>query len=252
MDALGTHLSVCPWGGWRIAKHGHLNSMYGEFLREAGNDACWARVDKLTYSLPSHSKNGGRTRVQRIPDIISTDQQGHVSLLDAMITLPTANAKKPLAAARDGEKKKREKYEHFKARCKKENPDDPRLNREVTPIVFETYGAAGPTVLEHMSLTRHQYGNIVLPCEDNSSESIFYSKWAYELSTALQLGNAEAIYNIPMEVRTHARPLGDVETDLLQPPHGATTNAHADAGDRSLSPSSGTESDEENESEPEE
>ena len=87
-------------------------------------------------------------------------------------------------------KKKREKYEHFKAQCKKENPDDPRLNREVTPIVFETYGAAGPTVLEHMSLTRHQYGNIVLPCEDRSSESIFHSKLAYELelSTSLHIG----------------------------------------------------------------
>ena len=80
--------------------------MYGEFLKEAGNDACWARVDKLTHSLPSHSKDGGRTRVQRIPDIISTDQQGHVSLMDAMITLPTAKARKPLAAAKDGEKKK--------------------------------------------------------------------------------------------------------------------------------------------------
>ena len=48
-----------------------------------------------------------------------------------------------------------------------------------------------------LSIYIHQYGNIVLPCEDNSSESVFYSKWAYELSTALQLGNAEAIYNIP-------------------------------------------------------
>ena len=251
MDALGTHLSVCPWGGWRIAKHDHLNSMYGEFLKEAGNDACWARVDKLTHSLPSHSKNGGRTRVQRIPDIISVDQQGRVSLTDAMITLPTANAKKPLAAAKDGEKKKREKYEQFKSKCKRENPDDPRLSREVIPIVFETYGASGPTVLEHMSLTRHQCGGVVLPCEDNSSESVFYSKWAHELSTVLQLGNAAAIHNIPRGVRVLARPLGDVETDL--PPLGKTANAHSNGAGRSLDSSSATESDtESDESEPEE
>ena len=134
-----------------------------------------------------------------------------------MITLPTASAKKPLAAAKKGEKQKREKYEKFKAQCEKENPDDPRLSRGVTPIVFETYGAAGPTTLEHMSLTRHQYGNVVLPCEDRSSESIFHSKWAYGLSTALQLGNAEAIHNIPRAVRIHARPLGDVGTDLPPP-----------------------------------
>ena len=139
IDASGTHLSVCPWGGWRIAKHDRLNSMYGEFLREAGNDACWARVDKLTHSLPSHSKNGGRSRVQRIPDIISTDQQGHVSLLDAMITLPTASAKKPLAAAKEGEKKKRDKYEKFKAQCARENPDDPRLSRGVTRTLRTVY-----------------------------------------------------------------------------------------------------------------
>ena len=74
-----------------------------------------------------------------------------------MITLPTASAKKPLAAAKEGEKKKRDKYERFKAQCARENPDDPRLSRGVTPIVFETYGAAGPTALEHMSLIRHQY-----------------------------------------------------------------------------------------------
>ena len=94
-----------------------------------------------------------------------------------------------------------------------------------------------------MSLTRHQYGNIVLPCEDNSSESVFYSKWAYELSTALQLGNAEAIYNIPRTVRTHARPLGDVETDLPSPPHETTAGAGLDTGGHSASSSSDTESD---------
>ena len=43
------------------------------------------------------------------------------------------------------------------------------------PIVFETYGAAVPTTLEHMSLVRHQYGNVVLPCEDKPSESIIHS-----------------------------------------------------------------------------
>ena len=224
MDARGTHLSVCPWGGWRIAKHDRLNSMYGKFLREVGNDACWARAEKLIHSLPSHSKDGGRTRVQRIPDIIATDQQGYTSITDTMITLPTAKAKEPLDAAKAGEKYKRDKYSNFMLKCASENPEDPRLHREIIPILFETYGAAGPTTLEHMSLVRHQYGNVVLPCEDKSSESIFYSTWAHQLSTALQLGNAGAIYNIPRNNRTQARPLGDIETDL--PPrhsHEGTT-----------------------------
>ena len=140
-----------------------------------------------------------------------------------MITLPAAKAKEPLAAAKAGEKYKRDKYSKFMANCANENPGDPRLHREVVPIVFETYGAAGPTTLEHMSLVRHQYGNVVLPCEDKSSESIFHSTWAHQLSTALQLGNAEAIYNIPRGTRTQARPLGDIETDLpLQHGQGDT------------------------------
>ena len=84
-----------------------------------------------------------------------------------------------------------------------------------TPIVFETYGAAGPTTLEHMSLIRHQYGNVVLPCEDRSSESIFHSKWAYELSTALQLGNAEAIHNIPRHIRSQVRAPGDMVVEAV-------------------------------------
>ena len=253
IDAYGTHLSVCPWGGWRIVRHDRVNSMYGEFLKEAGNDVCWARVDKLTHALPSHSKDGGRTRVQRIPDVIATDQQGHPSITDAMITLPTAKAKEPLAAAKAGEKYKRDKYSKFMLECAKENPEDPRLHREVIPIVFETYGAAGPTALEHMSLIRHQYGNVVLPCEDKSSESIYHSTWAHQLSTALQLGNAGAIYNIPRGNRAQARPLGDVETDL-PPRHkqrdatalirsNSDTDTDSVPGKESDSGSEGTESD---------
>ena len=93
-----------------------------------------------------------------------------------------------------------------------------------------------------------------LPCEDRSSESIFHSKWAYELSTALQLGNAEAIHNIPRAVRTHARPLGDVETDLPPPQSEAAASAHPGAEEESLGPSSSSEldGDSESESEPEE
>ena len=106
--------------------------------------------------------------------------------------------------------------------------------------------------LEHMSLTRHQYGNVVLPCEDRSSESIFHSKWAYELSTSLQLGNAEAIYNIPRAVRTHARPLGDVETDLPLPRHEAAAHAHPGTeGEESLHSNSSSELDGDSESESE-
>ena len=84
--------------------------------------------------------------------------------------------------------------------------------------------------------------------------SIFHSKWAYELSTALQLGNAEAIHNIPKEVRTHARPLGDVETDLPPRRREAAAHTHPEAkgGDLSSNSSSEPGGGSESESEPEE
>ena len=92
-----------------------------------------------------------------------------------------------------------------------------------------------------------------LPCEDKSSESISYSTWAHQLSTALQLGNAGAIYNIPRGNRAQARPLGDVETDL-PPRHkqrdatalirsNSDTDTDSVPGEESDSGSEGTESD---------
>ena len=75
MDARGTYLSVCPWGGWRIAKHDQLNSMYGKFLEEAGNDACWAQIEReindddiceeLQCEASSEPDRRGRSRAGR-------------------------------------------------------------------------------------------------------------------------------------------------------------------------------------------
>ena len=106
-------------------------------------------------------------------------------------------------------------YEQFKSKCGKENPDDPRLNREVIPIVFETYGAAGPATISHMALTRHQFGKLALPVDDQSSESTFFSTWSHQIATALQLGNAEAIHNIPRRIRSQARAPGDMVVEAV-------------------------------------
>ena len=70
----------------------------------------------------------------------------------------------------------------------------------------------------------------------------------------MQLGNAEAIHNIPKEVRTHARPLGDVETDLPPRRREAAAHTHPEAkgGDLSSNSSSEPGGGSESESEPEE
>ena len=106
-------------------------------------------------------------------------------------------------------------YKNFTELCALENPRDPRLAREVVPIVFETYGAAGPATISHMALTRHQFGKLALPVDDQSSEPTFFSTWPHQIATALQLGNAEAIHNIPRHIRCQVRAPGDMVVEAV-------------------------------------
>ena len=132
---------------------------------------------------------------------------------DIMITRSDPRAKEALRAAKAGEKMKLTKYENFLQKCAEEDPDDPRLRTTVIPVVFETHGAAGPMACRLFSLTRHQYGNVVLPCEDRSSEQIFYAAWVHRISTAVQRGTALMIHNIAQGNRTKSRRTKDVDVE---------------------------------------
>ena len=55
------------------------------------------------------------------------------------------------------------------------------------------------------AMVRHQFSNVALPCEDKSSESIFFSAWMHRVSTTLQRGTALMIYNIARGNTTKAR-----------------------------------------------
>ena len=101
----------------------------------------------------------------------------------------------------------------FLQRCAEEDPGDPRLQTAVIPAVFETHGAAGPMACRLFSLTRHQYGNVVLPCEDRSSEQVFYAAWVHRISTAVQRGTALMIHNIAQGNRTKSRRTKDVDVE---------------------------------------
>ena len=61
-----------------------------------------------------------------------------------------------------------------------------------------------------MAITKHQFGQLVLPCEDKSSEQIFYSAWAIRISTAMQRGTALMIHNIPLGNSVKSRRTKDV------------------------------------------
>ena len=180
VDKFGFHLSQCPLGGWRISRHDAMNCEVGFGIREAGNNATWTDAHQLLHALPSHKKEkGSRTRRHRIPDIKSIDQNGARSAVDCMVTRAKAKITEERAAARAGENGKWPEYEKFMKRCAAENPSDPRLQTEIIPFVVETHGAAGPEACRLMAMTKHQFGRIVLPCEDRSSEQIFYAVLAY-------------------------------------------------------------------------
>ena len=191
-----------------------MNCEVGHGVREAGNDATWTDAYRLLHALPSHRKEkGSRTRRHRIPDILSTDQNGMRSVTDCMVTRVKAKVTGERAAARAGEDGKWSKYEKFLQRCASENPDDPRLQTEVIPFVVETHGAAGPEACRLMAITKHQFGRLVLPCEDKSAEQIFYAAWAYRISTALQRGTALMIHNIVLGNSTKSRRTKDVDVE---------------------------------------
>ena len=153
----------------------------------------------------------------RIPDSIITTPLGGAQLTDAVITTRVhETAKQPLVNAKKAEKGKINKYTNFKQACEEEDARDPRLTREVIPIVFESHGAAAPAAVEHMALMRHHFGHLVLPVEDKSSTQTFFATWVHQISTALQLGNAKMIHNIPLGNRCNSRLQGDLQVDSTQ------------------------------------
>ena len=212
-DKYGRHLAACPWGGGRISRHDNVNKEVGLGLREAGNEATWLRTDKLSKALPTHAATRGtsRVRVKRFADIAVTDQNSKHSLIDTKVTRATNNTE-PMHAATAGEKQKIASYDKFLRTCREEDPTDERLYQTITPVVFETYGSAGKLTQEIMDLARHQFSSNILQCEDKSAEQIFYSTWAQRISTALQVGNAVMIYNIPRGISVKSRLTGDTVT----------------------------------------
>ena len=224
-DKYGRHLAACPWGGGRISRHDRVNAEVGTGLREAGNAATWLRTDRLQKALPTHATSRGtsRVRVQRFADIAVTDQNDKDSVVDTKITRTTLS-REPLHAATAGERQKLASYENFLDKCRAEDPTDTRLNQAIIPVVFETYGAAGKLTRSLMDLARHQYSNNILQCEDKSSEQIFYSTWSQRIATALQIGNAIMIHNIPRGISVKSRATGDRVTDEppSRPAHPAT------------------------------
>ena len=131
-----------------------------------------------------------------------------MAVYDIMVTHAsgaTDAATRPLHAAEAAESHKRYKYSEYKDKCRAVGIVDSSLNIPVKPLVFETFGAAGPTMLELTRQTRRHFSAQRLDLDDPSAEAFFHSTWAYHISATVMRGTAYIIYNVPRGETVPAR-----------------------------------------------
>ena len=99
-------------------------------------------------------------------------------------------------AARNVEIKKHKHYDSHKQACKEVGSTDKRLNTEMIPLAIETLGTAGEELQEFGKALKRSFETTVLPVDDRSAAADFHNKWVYRLSTTVQRGTADIIYNV--------------------------------------------------------
>ena len=204
MDEYGKHLSACKWGSWSTKRHDDLTEVMAAWLTAAGNV-----VDTRRVTCQDVYPRKGEKNLRIIPDMFSRDQRGIILTYDTMITRADYQANRALFAADAGEKMKRDKYNKHINECIKEGNKSRRLNYKMLPLLFETFGAAGKTMLDLTRRVRKQYRAYVLDHDDPKAEQVFHSTWMNRISTSLQIGTANMIHNIAMGRRTRGRPAKD-------------------------------------------
>ena len=73
--------------------------------------------------------------------------------------------------------------------------DARRLDTEMIPLAIETLGAAGEELQELGKALKRSFETTVLPVDDSSAAADFHNTWVYRLSTTVQKGTTEIIYN---------------------------------------------------------
>ena len=64
------------------------------------------------------------------------------------------------------------------------------------PLAIETLGTAGEELQELGKTLKRSFETTVLPVDDCSAAADFHNTWVYRLSTTVQRGTAEIIYNV--------------------------------------------------------
>ena len=71
----------------------------------------------------------------------------------------------------------------------------------VVPLAIETMGTAGIELQELSRVLKRSFETTILPKDDSSAASDFNSTWVYRLSTTIQRGTADIIYNVAQSTR---------------------------------------------------
>jgi len=199
-DQHGRHLaSGCAWGNWRKKRHNDAVKVIVEWIKASGNRAHENTVGAYPPRGVTRTDGTNRQRLTEsvaTPDIASTDTRGQPTVYDLVITGVRAKDKFRGAAARNAEIKKHKHYDSHKQACREAGSTDRRLDTEMIPLAIETLGTAGEELQELGKALKRSFETTVLPIDDCSAAADFHNTWVYRLSTTVQRGTAEIIYNV--------------------------------------------------------
>ena len=137
---------------------------------------------------------------------MAEDQRGGVTVYDVMVTRVDQQAYKPLFAATAGEKKKHYSYNRHNSSCVADGERGSNVHIKMAPLAFEApAGAAGREMTRLVAKVHSHHRAFVLPRDDRKETSIFQATWIHRISTAVQLGTANMVYNISRMSRTKGR-----------------------------------------------
>jgi len=105
------------------------------------------------------------------------------------------------AAAKRAEKRKNQHYNSHIQACRKAGSTDKRLDIEMVPLAIETMGATGEEMQELSKVLKRSFETAILPKDDSSAAADFNNTWVYRLSTTVQRGTADIIYNVTQNNR---------------------------------------------------
>jgi len=197
-DNYGRHFLKSHLLGWSTKKHDLVLYAVLEMLRASG---CRTRDMSQIHNFPPlfalvDAKTGERatepTNIRADGEFIDSQQKR--GWIDVGITIPTDRHQKPLQAAAQYERTKKNKYESHRAKVVEAGGFYPTTT--TLPIIFETYGAAGVNAQELIRRAVNLWEDYVHGERDPAATAIFAAGWKHKISTVLQWGNAQQIMSV--------------------------------------------------------